>query len=70
MKIISARTGRVLLHVTDVRIVNYRGGPVPFYSYVGEGCGGCGPAESVAATVAAILADAPRARVTGELPTC
>ncbi len=69
MKIVSAR-GRVLLHITDVRIVNYRGGPVPFYSYVGEGCGGYGPAESVAATVATILADAPRARVTGELPTC
>jgi hypothetical protein len=34
------------------------------------GVSGHGPAESLAAMVATILADAPRARIIGELPTC
>lgn len=69
LRVINSR-GRVLLEVYDVRTVNYRGGNVPFYSCRGDGCGGYGPAESVASMVATMLADAPSGRVVGELPSC
>lgn len=67
MKIYSQR-GSLLLHVTHARTVEYIGVPTVFYSYTGRGCGGYGPRESLDATIAAIKADAPRARIVGALP--
>lgn len=71
MKVLSAR-GRVLLTVTDARRVqrNQYGASEVFYSYTGEGCGGYGPRDTIDRAIATIIADAPRARIIGELPTC
>lgn len=67
-KLVNSR-GRTLLEVTSASMVEYQGAPCVFYSYKGDGCGGYGPIDSLNAMVRTIQADAPSARIVGQLPT-